>query len=97
MKYPEQYPDGFLAAATGDFETDREVLRKGLDFYFAAVARAVRGTIASDAPMLCYILRRYLNAFESQSPGTREIATILDLMFPGTIETQKVLRKKTGE
>ena len=91
MKYPEQYPNGFLYAAHERLDTS--IIEEGLVHYWTAMHKALGDMPACDAPLDLYMLKCYQDSIESAIPKAKVITNIIEELFPGFIVTEVAPRE----
>lgn len=81
MKYPEQYPDGFMKAAHE--AKDMKIILEGVNFYQGKIDSAISTMRASDLPLAVFALNTAEESLLQYAPDARKVVDEL-AKFIGT-------------
>lgn len=75
MKYPEQYPDGFMKAAQK--AKDMKIILEGVNFYQGKIDSAISTMRASDLPLAVFALNTAKETLLQYDPDARIVVDAL--------------------
>ena len=79
MKYPEQYPDGFMKAAHE--AKDIKIILEGLNFYQGEIDSAISTMRARDLPLAVFALNTAGEVLLQYAPDARKVVDELAKIF----------------